>query len=596
MKKLFLLLGLVAGAAFAQLSAPAAFYFGSPSSGIGGACGTVTYGYLTAAGQVVTCVSSVWTVSAGSSGGTVTTLSVATANGVSGSVANPTTTPAITFTLGAITPTSVNGITITTGTGTLTLAAGKTLTDTSGVGAVPLKGATGGGFAAASAADIIALGNLFTLTTTGSSGAATYSGGTLNIPQYSGGGSSAFSALTSATNTTATMVVGTGASLATSGSGAITATAIAVGGITGLGTGVGTALAAAVSGSGAICLASGSACGSGSSPAFSALTSATNTTAAMVVGSGATLGVSGTGTIAATSAPVAGITGFGTNVEAWLATPSGANLASALTSPVPLSVGGTNATSAAAGTIPNATSGTASSWTATPTLGTDNSIAGTLQLANGSANAHTILSSGATTTNTIQGFAAVPTTGHLLDCTVTGTTCLMHDSGVVTANVVNASSPGAGVAHFAGSTQTVTSSAVVNADIAASTIDLTAKVTGLLPQANISLVNLPTPGATCTFTAPATICVATTTATITVPVPAAGQQFCVMNDDNVSTVITLSAIGSSARYENTARTAYGTAGTGTFVSGGAVGDMVCIVGRDSTHYLTVSSKGTWVTN
>jgi collagen type VII alpha len=147
-----------------------------------------------------------------------------------------------------------------------------------------------------------------------------------------------------------------------------------------------------------------------------------------------------------------------------------------------------------------------------------------------------------------------------------------------------------------GATGTIIANAVTNSKIANSTIDLTAKVTGLLPQANISLVNLPTPGATCTFTAPATICVATTTATITVPVPVAGQQFCVMNDDNVSTVITLSAIGSSARYENTARTAYGTAGTGTFVSGGAVGDMICIVGRDSTHYLTTTFKGTWVPN
>jgi hypothetical protein len=41
----------------------------------------------------------------------------------------------------------------------------------------------------------------------------------------------------------------------------------------------------------------------------------------------------------------------------------------------------------------------------------------------------------------------------------------MHDSGLVTANQVNASSPGAGIAHFAGSTQTVTSSAVVDADV-----------------------------------------------------------------------------------------------------------------------------------
>ena len=53
------------------------------------------------------------------------------------------------------------------------------------------------------------------------------------------------------------------------------------------------------------------------------------------------------------------------------------------------------------------------------------------------------------------------------------------------ANIVTAASPGAGIAHFAGATQTVTSSAVVNADIANTTIDLTAKVTGLLPSANI---------------------------------------------------------------------------------------------------------------
>src|SRR5208283_128068 len=67
-------------------------------------------------------------------------------------------------------------------------------------------------------------------------------------------------------------------------------------------------------------------------------------------------------------------------------------------------------------------------------------------------------------------FAAVPTTGHLIDCTVTSTTCLLHDSGVVTANVVNASAPGIGIAHFAGSTQTVTSSLIVAADITANTI------------------------------------------------------------------------------------------------------------------------------
>lgn len=90
--------------------------------------------------------------------------------------------------------------------------------------------------------------------------------------------------------------------------------------------------------------------------------------------------------------------------------------------------------------------------------------------------------------------------------------------------------------------------------------------------------------------------VCTGTCTVTPPVPAAGAQYCVYNDDNVATVITMAAIGSSSRYENTARTAYGTAGTGTFVSGGAVGDAVCIVFRDSTHYSTLSKVGTWTAN
>lgn len=109
-------------------------------------------------------------------------------------------------------------------------------------------------------------------------------------------------------------------------------------------------------------------------------------------------------------------------------------------------------------------------------------------------------------------------------------------------------------------------------------------------------ISLPTPGTSTTLSGPSEYFACTSTCTITVPVPAAGVQYCVFNDDNVSTAITLLAIGSSARYENTARTAYGTAGTGTFVSGGAVGDKICIVGRDATHYFTLSYLGTWVAN
>ncbi len=120
-------------------------------------------------------------------------------------------------------------------------------------------------------------------------------------------------------------------------------------------------------------------------------------------------------------------------------------------------------------------------------------------------------------------------------------------------------------------------------------------VTGNLPQTNIAPATLAT-GTSVSLTAPRQYYVCTGTCTVTPPVPAAGYEFCVLNGDNVTTVITLAALGSSARYEATARTSYGTAGTGTLVSGGAAADKVCIVGLDSTHYLTVSYNGTWTAN
>ena len=61
----------------------------------------------------------------------------------------------------------------------------------------------------------------------------------------------------------------------------------------------------------------------GGSAAFSAITSGTNTTAAMLCGSGCTLGVTGSGTIAATSAPFSGLTpGVNTSTTAWEIAPS----------------------------------------------------------------------------------------------------------------------------------------------------------------------------------------------------------------------------------------------------------------------------------
>jgi hypothetical protein len=90
----------------------------------------------------------------GGGSGTVTTVSVVSANGLAGTVANATTTPAITLS------TSVTGILKGNGTAISAATAG---TDYQ----API-----------------------TLTTSGTSGAATFVGNTLNIPQYTGGGGS----------------------------------------------------------------------------------------------------------------------------------------------------------------------------------------------------------------------------------------------------------------------------------------------------------------------------------------------------------------------------------------------------------------------
>lgn len=256
--------------------------------------------------------------------GTVTNVSVATANGFAGSVANSGTTPAITL------MTSVTGLLKGNGTAISAATAG---TD----------------YQAA-----------ITLTTTGSSGAATLVGSTLNIPQYAAAGTvtttgspasgnlTKFSGASSITNVDLTGDVTTSGGVATT---VAKIQGVTISGVTGTGNAVlssGATLVAPVLGtpaSGVATNLTGTAAGltagavstiatlisagtnvtitgSGTvadpyvitstntaATAFSALTGSTNTSAAMVVGSGASMAVSGSGTIAATSAPASGITG-----------------------------------------------------------------------------------------------------------------------------------------------------------------------------------------------------------------------------------------------------------------------------------------------
>lgn len=83
--------------------------------------------------------------------------------------------------------------------------------------------------------------------------------------------------------------------------------------------------------------------------------------------------------------------------------------------------------------------------------------------------------------NGVNGFPVTGTSGNLLSFGVSNT---IADSLIAASQVVRAIIPGAGVAHFAGATQIVTSSAIVNSDIQDGTINVAAKVNGLLSTSN----------------------------------------------------------------------------------------------------------------
>lgn len=189
----------------------------------------------------------------GAGTGTVTSVSVASANGFTGTVANPTTTPAITLSVPAI------GILKSDGTAIGAATAG---TDYQ----VPI-----------------------TLTTTGSSGNATFLAGTLNVPNYTYTLPTASNSVLGGVKVDGTSITITGGviSATTGGSGTVTSVAMTV-------------------------------------PTFLSISGSPITTTG-------TLAV----TLSGTALPVAnggtGITSFGTGIATFLGTPSSANLAAAIT-------------------------------------------------------------------------------------------------------------------------------------------------------------------------------------------------------------------------------------------------------------------------
>jgi hypothetical protein len=79
--------------------------------------------------------------------------------------------------------------------------------------------------------------------------------------------------------------------------------------------------------------------------------------------------------------------------------------------------------------------------------------------------------------------------------------------------------------------------------------------------------------------------------TVTPPTPAAGYQFLVRNTPGTTGVITIAGV-SSVLYEKTDYSGYGTANTSA-TSGGALGDKICLIGHDATHYDVGCFNGTW---
>ena len=113
--------------------------------------------------------------------GTVTSVSVVSANGFAGTVATATTTPAITIS------TTVTGVLKGNGTAISAATVGTDYSvGTSALATGILKSTTGTGVLSIAVANTDYQSPI-TLTTTGTSGAATFNGTTLNIPQYTAG-------------------------------------------------------------------------------------------------------------------------------------------------------------------------------------------------------------------------------------------------------------------------------------------------------------------------------------------------------------------------------------------------------------------------
>jgi hypothetical protein len=243
--------------------------------------------------------------------GTVTSVSVSTANGFSGSVANATTTPAITIS------TTVSGILEGNGTSisaASTTGSGAVVRGTSPTLVTPSLGAA--------SATSVSVGN--TGLTVGSSIPFSDSAGTLTLQNIDALDATTESTIEGAIDTLANLTSIQGQSVTFSGTSTLSGTntgdqnlfgTIAVSGQSNVVADSTNDTLTLVAGTN-ITITTNAATDSitinssgGGSGAFNDITTGTNTTATMTVGTGASLTTSGSGTIAATSAPASGLTG-----------------------------------------------------------------------------------------------------------------------------------------------------------------------------------------------------------------------------------------------------------------------------------------------
>jgi hypothetical protein len=127
---------------------------------------------------------------------------------------------------------------------------------------------------------------------------------------------------------------------------------------------------------------------------------------------------------------------------------SGSGGGDTITSPnSTLAVGGTstNTTLDLEGSAGEIMAGATPALTYTPSLG-KSGTAGTLSLYPASGNFTTTLGSVATASNTVDFFATAPTTGDLIDCVTSSTTCTLTDAGFLATNVVRKDTTNAGAA------------------------------------------------------------------------------------------------------------------------------------------------------